>query len=65
MAESRRGTKFKRTKQTKDREFKIVGTGTNVKRKQKAGWGKKGSGNAIQGKGLCLRMEHRVLSLSL
>ena len=36
MVQLRRGTKCKRTKQTKSRELRIVGTGTNAKKKQKA-----------------------------
>ena len=39
--------KIEKDKQTKSREFGIVGIWTNVKRKQKAVWGKKGYGKAF------------------
>ena len=51
MVQLRRGTKCKRTKQTKSREFGTIGIGQMQKGNKKPWWGKKGSGNAVQGKG--------------
>ena len=50
MAKLRRG-KRKRTKQTKSKEFGIIGTGTNSIGNKKPDWGKKRFGNVVQGKG--------------
>ena len=62
MEDSGRRTKCKRTKQTKSKEFRTTKIGTNVKRKQKAGFGgRRVLGMQSRVKGLYILKEHPVL----